>query len=147
MMSFHRQVAKHNLLTSQRWSIPTLIRQIHTLERDAAEEELGVCGSLRIMFQAIRRWSKSGLSSPSAWLDVRTREGLEACPMTCMMPRLVRVSSHQSAGGIPWVQVSGVQQLGKGRLCLDLDALLSVVEVGVWLSQALLVPSQASDQK
>lgn len=123
------------------------MRQTLTLERDTTGEELGVCGSLRIMFQAIRRWSKLGMSSSSAWLDVRTCEGLGACPMTCVIPQSVLISSCRLFGDVPWVQVSGVQPLGKGQLCSDLDALLSVVEAGVSLPQALLVPSQASEQK
>jgi hypothetical protein len=74
-------------------------------------------------------------------------DGPEACLSTCIMPRSVHISDCCMGGGVPWVQVSGVRTPETGLLSSDLDALLSVVEVEVWLLQALPVPSQASGQK
>jgi hypothetical protein len=67
--------------------------------------------------------------------------------MTCIIPMSVHSFKCRLAGDLLWVQVSGVRSPEKELLFSDLDALLSVVEVEVWLLQALPVPSRASEQK
>jgi hypothetical protein len=69
---------------------PWTIRK-HTLESVTIREELGVCGSLKIMFQAIRRWSSLGAYNTGAWPDISTSEGIGVCLMTCIIP----ISVHE----------------------------------------------------
>lgn len=52
-----------------------------TFFRDANAEPLGGCSSLKIMFQAILRWS-SGAGISGTGLDVCSRGGLKACLTT-----------------------------------------------------------------
>jgi hypothetical protein len=55
-------------------------------------EELGVCGSLRIMFHAIRRWSSLGTYGSGAWPGNRMNDGLEAWLSTYVMLRSAYIS-------------------------------------------------------